>query len=94
MDLGNPVYILDGERHTVEIRDTEHLFLRLSAFRDQLAEWVEAQPHWRSNVRNFTLGFLREGLKDRAITRNLDWGVPIPMEGYDDRRIYVWSTRS
>ena len=90
VDLGNPVYILDGERHTVEIRDTEHLFLRLSAFRDQLAEWVEAQPHWRSNVRNFTLGFLREGLKDRAITRNLDWGVPIPMEGYDDRRIYVW----
>ena len=90
VDLGNPVYILDGERHTVAIRDTEHLFLRLSAFRDQLAEWVEAQPHWRSNVRNFTLGFLREGLKDRAITRNLDWGVPIPMEGYDDRRIYVW----
>ena len=90
VDLGNPVYILDGERHAVEIRDTEHLFLKLSAFRDQLAEWVEAQPHWRSNVRNFTLGFLREGLKDRAITRNLDWGVPIPMEGYDDRRIYVW----
>ena len=90
VDLGNPVYILDDERHTVEIRDTEHLFLKLSAFRDQLAEWVEAQPHWRSNVRNFTLGFLREGLKDRAITRNLDWGVPIPMEGYDDRRIYVW----
>ena len=90
VDLGNPVYILDDERHPVEIRDTEHLFLRLSAFRDQLAEWVEAQPHWRSNVRNFTLGFLREGLKDRAITRNLDWGVPIPMEGYDDRRIYVW----
>ncbi len=90
VDLGNPVYILDDERHPVEIRDTEHLFLKLSAFRDQLVKWVEAQPHWRSNVRNFTLGFLREGLKDRAITRNLDWGVPIPMEGYDDRRIYVW----
>ena len=43
-----------------------------------------------SDVRNFTLGFLRKGLKDRAITRNLDWGLPVPVDGYDDRRIYVW----
>ncbi len=90
VDLGNPAYYVDGERYPVEIRDTEHQFLRLSAFRDQLAEWVEEQRHWRPNVRNFTLGFLREGLKDRAITRNLDWGLPVPAEGYEDRRIYVW----
>ena len=90
VDLGNPAYIVDGERYPVEIRDTEHQFLRLSAFRDQLAAWVEEQRHWRPNVRNFTLGFLREGLKDRAITRNLDWGLPVPAEGYEDRRIYVW----
>ena len=90
VDLGNPAYNVDGERYPVEIRDTEHQFLRLSAFRDQLAEWVEEQRHWRPNVRNFTLGFLREGLKDRAITRNLDWGLPVPAEGYEDRRIYVW----
>ncbi|MDE2836462.1 MAG: methionine--tRNA ligase [Chloroflexota bacterium] len=90
VDLGNPAYNVDGERHPVEIRDTEHQFLRLSAFRDQLAAWVEEQRHWRPNVRNFTLGFLREGLKDRAITRNLDWGLPVPVEGYEDRRIYVW----
>ncbi len=90
VDLGNPAYIVDGERYPVEIRDTEHQFLRLSAFRDQLAAWVEEQRHWRLNVRNFTLGFLREGLKDRAITRNLDWGLPVPAEGYEDRRIYVW----
>ncbi len=90
VDLGNPAYNVDGERYPVEIRDTEHQFLRLSAFRDQLAEWVQEQRHWRPNVRNFTLGFLREGLKDRAITRNLDWGLPVPAEGYEDRRIYVW----
>ena len=89
-DLGNPSYTCDGERWPVEIRDAEHQFLRLSAFRDQLAEWVERQTHWRPNVRNFTLGFLRDGLKDRAITRNLDWGIPVPEPGYDDRRIYVW----
>ena len=90
VDLGSPTYNRDGERHPVEIRDAEHQFLRLSAFRDQLAEWVERQAHWRPNVRNFTLGFLREGLKDRAITRNLDWGIPVPEPGYDDRRVYVW----
>ena len=90
VDLGNPAYTVGGERYPVEIRDTEHQFLRLSAFRDQLAAWVEEQRHWRPNVRNFTLGFLREGLKDRAITRNLDWGLPVPVEGYEDRRIYVW----
>lgn len=90
VDLGNPTYNRDGERYPVEIRDAEHQFLRLSAFRDQLAEWVERQAHWRPNVRNFTLGFLREGLKDRAITRNLDWGIPVPEPGYDDRRVYVW----
>ena len=90
VDLGNPTHNRDGERYPIEIRDAEHQFLRLSAFREQLAEWVGRQTHWRPNVRNFTLGILREGLKDRAITRNLDWGVPVPEEGYDDRRIYVW----
>ncbi len=90
VDLGAPAYVRDGTRHPVEIRDAEHMFLRLSAFGDQLAAWVDPQSHWRPNVRNFTLGILREGLKDRAVTRNLDWGLPVPAEGYEDRRIYVW----
>ena len=72
------------------IRETEHFFLRLSAFEDQLLEWVRAQDHWRPNVRNFTIGFLEGGLHDRAITRDIDWGVPVPLEGYESKRIYVW----
>jgi methionyl-tRNA synthetase len=51
---------------------------------------VEAQEHWRPAVRNFTLGILREGLHDRAITRDIEWGVPVPLEGYEQKRIYVW----
>ena len=90
VDLGAPAYVRDGTRHPVEIRDAEHMFLRLSSFGDQLAAWVDPQSHWRPNVRNFTMGILREGLKDRAVTRNLDWGLPVPAEGYEDRRIYVW----
>ena len=73
-----------------EIRDSEHFFLRLSALRDRLLEWVRQQHHWRPNVLNFTLRYLEDGLHDRAITRDIDWGVPIPLPGYEDKRIYVW----
>ena len=58
--------------------------------RVELLEWVRQQTHWRANVANSTRSFLEGGLKDRAITRDLSWGVPIPLEGYDDKRIYVW----
>jgi methionyl-tRNA synthetase len=73
-----------------EFRQTEHFFLKLSAFQDRLKEWVSRQNHWRSNVRNFTLGFLEEGLKDRAITRDIDWGISVPVPGFENKRIYVW----
>ena len=73
-----------------EFRETEHFFLKLSAFQDQLLEWVRKQNHWRPNVRNFTIGYLEGGLHDRAITRDIEWGVPLPFEGYEDKRLYVW----
>ena len=73
-----------------EIRETEHFFIKLSAFEDALLEWVRKQDHFKPNVGNFTVGFLEGGLRDRAITRDLGWGIPVPLEGYDDKRIYVW----
>ena len=73
-----------------EPRTTRHHFLRLSAFTDELLEWATEQHHWRPSVRNFVLGMLREGLHDRAITRDITWGIPIPLEGYETKRIYVW----
>ncbi len=75
---------------TPELRESEHFFLKLTAFQDQLTEWVGNQDHWRRNVKNFTLGMLGEGLKDRAITRDIAWGVPVPVEGFEAKRIYVW----
>ena len=72
------------------IKETEHFFLRLSAFEKQLSEWVESRKDWKSNVRNFTLGYLKSGLHDRAITRDITWGIPLPIEGYETKRIYVW----
>ena len=88
LELINPISKLSNA--TPERRASSHFFLKLSAFTEQLQAWIGGKEHWRTNVRNFTLGMLREGLKDRAITRDLTWGVPIPLEGYDDKRIYVW----
>jgi methionyl-tRNA synthetase len=73
-----------------EFRQTEHLFFKLSAFNDKLIDWVKAQKHWRSNVQHFTLGFLKEGLNDRAITRDIDWGIKVPEPGFENKRFYVW----
>lgn len=76
---------------SIEIRPTEHFFLDLPKFEPRLREWIQAsKDHWRPNVVNFALNWLKEGLRPRAITRDLDWGVPVPLPGYDDKRIYVW----
>ena len=69
---------------------SEHFFLRLSAFEDKLKSWLKDKTYWRQNVLNFTLGFLEGGLKDRAITRDIDWGVTVPQLGFNNKRIYVW----
>lgn len=73
-----------------EIRNSEHFFLKLSAFSDQLEEWARSQTHWRPNVASLTMRYIKEGLRDRAITRDLEWGIPVPVEGFDNKRIYVW----
>lgn len=87
-DLVSPRCILSGT--PPEFRESEHFFLMLSAFEQPLLEWVNKQAHWRPNVLNFTRRFLEDGLKDRAITRDLTWGVPVPVDGFDGKRIYVW----
>ena len=87
-DLVLPRCTLCGLAPTFQ--NSEHFFLKLSAFEQPLLKWANQQEHWRSNVANFTRSFLESGLKDRAITRDLSWGVPVPLDGYDDKRIYVW----
>jgi methionyl-tRNA synthetase len=89
-DLIEPRSKVDGRPPV--FRETEHLFLDLPAFRERLGEWIGAQRHWRPNVRNFSLQLVDE-LKPRPVTRDLDWGVYIPVPGYDerdDKRVYVW----
>jgi methionyl-tRNA synthetase len=90
IELKDPRSRIDGS--VPEFRETAHLFLDLPAFADRLREWLQKQTHWRPNVRNFALGLV-DDLRPRAMTRDIDWGVPIPVEGWDerdDKRIYVW----
>ncbi|MCD6330832.1 MAG: methionine--tRNA ligase [Thermoplasmata archaeon] len=72
------------------LKETEHLFFKLSAFEEKLLEWLKDKNFWRDNVLNFTLNFIKSGLKDRAITRDIEWGVEVPIKGYENKRIYVW----
>lgn len=73
-----------------EIRPTRHLFLALSEYEKALRQWVEQAQGWRANALGMTLRYLDEGLVDRAVTRDIDWGIDVPIEGYEDKKIYVW----
>jgi methionyl-tRNA synthetase len=90
-DLVDPVSRLTGA--TPEMRTTQHYFLRLGSFTAPLEEWLQTRRGWRRHVQNWALGMVAEGLPDRSITRDLDWGVPLPPEADtlgDGKRIYVW----
>ena len=75
---------------TPELKNSEHFFLKLSAFQEKLEKWAEQQKQWRPNVYGFTQRYLKEGLRDRAITRDIEWGVPVPVKGFENKRLYVW----
>src|ERR1700733_3144174 len=91
VDLINPRSRINGE--TPKFIETEQYFLDLPAFTEVLRKWLVGKTgQWRPNVLNFSLNLLDE-LRPRAITRDLDWGVPVPLDGWRDRpdkRIYVW----
>ena len=71
-------------------RTSEHFFLKLSAFQRDLLQWVKGKDYWRPNVQRFTQRYLEDGLLDRAITRDIDWGIPVPLPGYPGKSLYVW----
>lgn len=90
IDLLQPRSKIDGQPPV--FKETEHFLFDLAAFAAELELWLTKQDHWRPNVRSFSLNLLKD-LRPRAITRDLDWGVPIPLPEYagrDDKRIYVW----
>jgi len=88
--LIDPRSRIDGSKPI--FKETEHFYLDLPAFTEPLTKWIAKQSHWRPNVRNFSLNYIAD-LKPRPITRDIDWGIPIPLPDWEDRpdkRMYVW----
>lgn len=72
-------------------KDNKNLYIALSKMQKQIEDFVSKnKDKWRTNAQNETFKYLREGLRDRAITRDLSWGIDIPIDGYEDKKLYVW----
>jgi methionyl-tRNA synthetase len=87
-ELGSPRCALDGT--PAEFRPSEHFFLRLDKLAAPLERFLADKQHWRPNVSTFTQNFRKAGLRATPITRDLDWGVTVPLDGYPTKRFYVW----
>lgn len=87
-DLKDPRCKLCGS--PLELRDTEHFFFALSKFQEPLLEWLASREGWRDTVLHSSTSFVKAGLKDRAVTRDIPWGIDFPLPGYEGKKIYVW----
>ena len=88
LSLVEPKCKICGNRPVV--KRTKHWFLDLPKFEKKLKNWIESKTYWKENIRKFILGLLNEGLLQRAITRDLDWGIPVPLEDAQGKVLYVW----
>ncbi|MGC8765279.1 MAG: methionine--tRNA ligase [Brevinematia bacterium] len=89
MELIEPKSVITGEKPV--IKETTHWYFKLQDFEERLVEWIGSKTNWKENVRNFVLGWIKkEGLRERAITRDIDWGVPVPLEEAEGKVLYVW----
>lgn len=85
----NPVCATCGK--PIAFRSAKHLYIAISRLEGQLQALVDAHPEWRKNASAFTNKYIREGLRDRALTRDLEWGIPVPKAGYESKTIYIWA---
>ena len=93
-DLKDPYSVISKSKN-LEVRETRHLYLLLSRMQDRIRAWVDSRKSWSSLPRAIAYKWLDEGLRDRAITRDLKWGVPVmkdgkPRPGFENKVFYVW----
>jgi methionyl-tRNA synthetase len=88
-DLIRPHSTISGSER-LELRESRHLFLNLDPLSERLRSWIQEHPDWPRLTTSVALKWLDEGLRPRAITRDLRWGVPVPREGFEDKVFYVW----
>lgn len=89
-DLINPRSVISGNKPV--LKETKHWFLPLDRYEDFLREWilVDHKKDWKTNVLGQCKSWIDDGLRPRAVTRDLDWGIPVPVEGADGKVLYVW----
>ena len=89
-DLINPKSSISGTKPS--LKSTNHWYLKLNEYQGFLEKWIlkENKDYWKSNVYGQCKSWLDDGLKPRAVTRDLDWGVPVPVKGADGKVLYVW----
>ncbi len=78
-------------KNPVTFRDSTHLYIAISKLEKELKNLLDNNTNWRKNAVTFTKRYINEGLRDRALTRDLDWGIPVPKEGYENKTIYIWA---
>lgn len=88
LELIDPRSKMTGD--TPVVKESKHFFFPLSKFQPELQKWINSKKNWKPNVVNYCEGWFKTGLRDRAITRDLDWGVPVPLDGYEGKVLYVW----
>jgi len=77
--------------NTPEFRLSNHLFLAVTQLKKQLENYIESHSSWRKNAYELSMRYIREGLHDRSLTRDLDWGIDVPKSGFEDKKIYIWA---
>lgn len=88
-ELEQPVCAVCGK--PIGFQNSKHLYIAISKLSDQLKALADAHPEWRKNAIAFTNRYLGEGLRDRALTRDLEWGIRVPKAGYENKTIYIWA---
>lgn len=94
IELKDPYSAISGSKN-VEVRETKHLYLLQARMQDRIAEWVASKPNWPQLTKSIAGKWLKEGLRDRSITRDLKWGIPVaydgkPRAGFENKVFYVW----
>ena len=85
IDLKNLISTIDNSK--VTFKETNHIYLKLPEFQEDLNKWIKSKSYWKPSVKNQSLGFLSNGLIDRAITRDIDWGVEVPLKNYEKENL-------
>ncbi len=87
--LIEPVCIACGNK--ISYKNSNHLYIAISKMERELKSFIDSHSNWRRNAITFSNRYIKEGLRDRALTRDLEWGIDVPKEGFQNKKIYIWA---